>query len=113
MAATDSEKRIKFDWNGTEYPLEFDRDSVMQAERAFGISYEDLRSGRTYVMHDLFAAALIKHHPRMKAATIEALWAAMGDKAGLYRELALMYADTLAQTLEEPEEGKALAWKVV
>lgn len=105
-------KQIVFESNGAKYTLEFDRDTAQRAERGLGISMSELQSGKTYMVHDLFAAAFLKHHPHAKPSTIDGFFEAISDKAGLYEALVEMYVDAAASLLEEPEEGKAISWKV-
>lgn len=111
MASND---RITFESNGTTYTLEFDRDSATRAERTFGISLSDLQSGKTYLVHDLFFAAFIKHHPHIKGPVVEDFFNRMPDKTELYQKLVQMYAAAAGSLLDDPEdEGKVLSWKVV
>lgn len=109
----DKGSMIKFESNGTTYTLEFDRASVVKAERLYDISMSELATGKTGMMQMLFYAAFIKHHPNMKRNVMEGFWDSMPDKTGLYEALVTMYAEVANATLEDPEEGKALAWKVV
>ena len=105
--------QIKFQSNGATYTLEFDRSTAMQAERMYDVSISEVQSGKVSLLPALFAAAFMKHHPHIKGGVVSGLLDQMGDKAGLYQELARMYMETASSVLEEPEEGKALAWKTI
>lgn len=102
---------IEFDWNGTTYTLEYDRESAQQAESMFDISPSDVFSGKVAIQKGLFAGAFIKHHPKIKASTVEGLWRSMTDKDELYKALVGMYFNTVGSLMEDPEEGKAISWK--
>lgn len=106
--------KIKFEYEGTTYTLEFDRDTAQKAERAFGISIGEIQSGKTYLVHDLFMAAFMKHHPHIKPSVVDGFFENIKDKTELYQTLAKMYAEAAGSLLDEPEdEGKAIGWKVV
>lgn len=105
---------IKFDYNGTTYVLEFDRESAVRAERMYDISMSELQSGKSYLAEALFAAALAKHHPKMKSSTAKTLFDLMEDKVGLYTKLTGMYAAAAGSLLDDPsDEGKAITWSEV
>lgn len=104
--------RIVFESNGAKYTLEFDRDTAVKAERAFGISLAELQSGKTYIVHDLFVASFMKHHPHIKGQVVEEFFKNISNKSELYSKLVTMYAAAAGSLLEEPEdEGKAISWK--
>lgn len=105
--------RITFESNGSTYILEFDRDSAQRAERSLGISMADLQSGKTYLVHDLFMAAFIKHHPHIKGTVVDQFFENIENKTELYSALVRMYAEAAGSLLDDPEdEGKAISWKV-
>lgn len=107
-----SNEKIVFEYEGTKYTLEFDRETAVQAERAFGISVSELNSGKSHVVKDLFAASFLKHHPKIKNTTVNMFYDNIEDKTGLYRHLSEMYAAAAQTLLEDPEdEGKAISWK--
>ena len=104
--------RITFEWNGSEYVLEFDRDSAVKAEEGYGISMRELSAGKASTAYDLFACAFIKHHPRIKGSTVKAIYDQMTDKVGLNEQLMQMYAEAAGSLLDDPDdEGKAISWK--
>lgn len=107
-----SSEIITFEDKGTTYTLEFDRETAVRAERAFGISMAELQTGKTYMVRDLFAAAFVKHHPHIKPTTVQSFYDRITDKVDLYNKLALMYAAAAGTLLEDPEDmGNAISWK--
>ena len=115
MAETTQEEisRITFDYEGTEYTMEFDRDTVAQTEKVFDITIGDVRDGKIGAFEGLFYGAFLKHHPNMKPATVENFMRLMPDKMSLFRNLAIMYMNCVNTLLEDPEPGKAIGWKAM
>lgn len=106
----DDVNSIKFEYNGTEYIMEYDRDSALQAENLYNISLADIRAFKLSTFSSLFSGAFIKHHPNMKPRQIDTFFDMMPRKADLFKNLVTMYATSINSLLEEPEEGKALNW---
>lgn len=102
--------QIKFKYEGTEYIMEFDRDTVSQTEKAFDISIADVRDGKISAFYGLFHGAFLKHHPNIKTPTVEKLLELMPDKQGMFRNLAMMYGNCVNTLLDEPDEGNAISW---
>ena len=106
--------QIVIEYNGSDYVLEFDRASAMKAEKAYGLSLEELTTGRSYVLVNLFRSAFLKNHSKMQVSVIDSLYEDIEDKMGLYEALSGMYAEVVNETLAEPKEpGKAIGWKKV
>lgn len=106
---------IEFEYEGTTYTLEYDRESAKLAESRYDISLDSLNTFSLSRFENLFAGALIKHHPRMKTSTMQHLFDVIDDKQDLYPELGLMYAETLNTLFgEEDASGEAkVGWKKV
>lgn len=103
-----------FNYNGTDYFLEFDKESILLAEEALDLSFSDLRSYKITTMQKMFWAALLKHHPNIKANTVEMLYSKQKDKRGLHNDLLEMYAEHMNALLEDgDDEGEALTRKKV
>jgi len=103
---------LTFDYEGTTYFLEYDRKSVELAENILDLAMTDVRDYRISTMKKLFHGALLKHHPRIKAATVDMLYDLQTDKSGLHEDLLEMYSDTINTLMSsEPEEGKAITRK--
>lgn len=82
-----------FESEGTEYTMEFDRETVERSERLLGIKPQTVTEYSVLNAKALFHASLLKHHPKMKASTVDRLFAAQGDKQDMYADLVEMYAE--------------------
>lgn len=102
--------RITFNYNGTEYIMEYDRDTAIQTEKTYGLSMNDVRDGKLSAFESLFNGAFIKHHPNIKQTTLDLFWSSMPNKPELFRNLTMMYVNCINTLLEEPEEGNAISW---
>ena len=102
--------QIKFKYEGTEYIMEFDRDTVAQTEKAFDISIADVSDGKVSAFYGLFYGAFLKHHPNIKQTTVENFMQLMPDKQGMFRNLAMMFGNCVNTLLDEPDEGNAISW---
>jgi len=110
MAAKKDVSCIKFEYKGVKYRLEYDRDSAMQAEKAYDVSLMDVKDAKMSALSGMFKGAFIKNHPETSPELMDEIFAAFTNKGELYRTLALMYTDCLAWLIEEPEEGNAISW---
>lgn len=102
---------IVFEHKGTQYTLEFTRDSVKQLERA-GFKYEDVGNTPITSLMTLFKGAFLAHHQRTSQSTIDEIWDNLGDKEGLFDALAELYNEPIEALMKEPDEGKKIAWSV-
>ena len=102
--------RYKFNYEGTDYIMEFDRASVVAAEKAFDFSLETIASGgipKITDLQNLFHASLLKHHPNIKRPVVEMMFELQSDKAGLFSDLVTMYGDAVKPLLsDEPSDPK-------
>lgn len=103
---------IVFEHKGTQYTLEFSRDSVKQMERS-GFNISDAAEKPITSLDILFKGAFICHHPRTSQTVIEEIWASLEDKEGLFDALAELYNEPMEAMLKEPDEAKKISWKVV
>lgn len=102
--------RIKFTYKGKEYTLEFDRHAVAKAERTYGIDLTQMTTAKLTLMQDLFAAAFIKHHQKVKRSLINEIFYSMDEKVELYQMLVAMYSNVANSVLEDSEEGNGTSW---
>ena len=102
---------ITFEHKGTDYTLEFTRDSIKQMERA-GFAYSQVEEKPYSSLMTLFKGAFLAHHPRISQTVIDEIWDNLGDKEGLFEALANLYNEPLEAMMAEPEEGKKIVWKV-
>ena len=105
--------RIELAYEGTTYTMEFDRSTVLETEKAFGLSIRDVQNGSLSAFDALFRGSFMKHHPKMKPSTMDAIMERMPNKGELYAALVGMYSDSIDSLLSEPEEGKAISWAAV
>ena len=103
---------ICFEHKGTQYTLEYTRDSVKQMERG-GFSIETAADTPITSLLTLFKGAFIAHHPRTSQNTIDEIWENLGNKDGLFEALANLYNEPMEALMKEPEdESKKIAWSV-
>ena len=102
---------IVFEHQGTQYTLEFTRDSVKQMERN-GFHLDDAASMPVSSLLILFRGSFLAHHPRTSQSTIDEIWENLGDKEGVFEALVSLYNEPLEALLKEPDEGKKIAWSV-
>ena len=105
--------RIELVYEGTTYTMEFDRSTVLNTEKTYGLSMRDVQEGKLAAFDAIFRGAFLKHHPRMKPATVEAIMDRIPNKSELYATLVGMYSENIESLLGEPEEGKAISWAAV
>ena len=103
---------ISFTHKGTDYTLEFTRDSIKQMER-LGFSLDTAASQPVTALEALFKGAFSAHHPRISQTVLKEIWDDMDDKNGLFEALIELYSEPLEALFKEPEEGKKIEWKVV
>ena len=94
------------------YTLEFDRKSASIAERSFGFSTADLLGGKITYFPQLFQAAFLKHHPKIKPSVVQGLFEQVENKQELFEALTAMYAECVSTLIDEPEEGNGIGWKM-
>lgn len=100
-------KQIILTYKDEEYTLEFTRASIQKLEaRDFDIN-EVRRKPMTYLPL-IFAGAFVAHHPYVKKEVVDAIFAQIKDKAGLFDKLGEMYNDPIEAMLDN--EGN-LEWK--
>ena len=89
---------------GKQYTLEYTRDTVRSMERS-GFNVNQITDKPLTTIPTLFRGAFMAHHPKIRTATIDAIFAAMPNKTDLLGKLAEMYAEPIDTLLDEPEEG--------
>lgn len=107
-----TEGKIKFEYDGELYVLEFDRDSIVATEKGLGVSLADIAARKVSALRDVFTGAFIKNHPGTGDDTIEAIWQSLGGKRELTAALSRMYGEGIQSLIGEPEKGKAISWTV-
>lgn len=101
----------KFNYEGTDYILEFDRKSVKMAEQRLGLTadaFVDTKVPKVTDIENLFHAALLKHHPSIKQDTVERLYDLQDDKQGLLADLMQMYIEVITPMLSDNKSKNSL-----
>ena len=102
---------IVFEHKGTNYTLEFSRDSVKQMERN-GFDISEI-GGKPYTaLSALFKGAFLCHHSRVSQTIIEEIWEGLENKEDLFEALVNLYNEPIEAMMKEPDEGKKISWKV-
>ena len=94
------------------YTLEFDRKSASIAERTFGFSTADLIAGKLTYFPQLFQAAFLKHHPKIRPSVVNGLFDEVENKQELFEALTAMYAECVSSLIDEPAEGNGIGWEM-
>ena len=103
-------KTITFNFEGTEYTLEFTRASVATLEKQ-GFNINDISDKPLTTLPALFAGAFLAHHRFVKREVIDRIFAKMTNKKDLVMRLAEMYNETIESLVDEPEESEGnLEW---
>lgn len=103
-------KTITFNFEGTEYTLEFTRASVATLERQ-GFNINDIADKPLTTLPALFAGAFIAHHRFVKREVIDRIFEKITNKKDLVMKLAEMYNETIESLVDEPEESEGnLDW---
>lgn len=103
-------KQLFIEHNGTEYRLEYTRDSVAHMERK-GFRVSEITEKPMTTLPALFAGAFLANHRNIKPDTIDAIYSKLEDKGGLIGKLAEMYNEPIEALLEEPEKAEGnLKW---
>lgn len=103
-------KTITFNFEGTEYTLEFTRASVATLERQ-GFNINDITDKPLTTLPALFAGAFIAHHRFVKREVIDRIFEKITNKKDLVMKLAEMYNETIESLVDEPEESEGkLEW---
>lgn len=104
-------KQILFEYEGTRYTLEFNRNAIRKMERS-GFVAEDIQSKPMTVLPELFAGAFIMHHPYLKRERIDKIYEKMTNRMKLIERLGEMYQEPILAMMDEPEEDEGnVSWE--
>ena len=98
-------KQLNFNYEGTDYTLEFTRRTVSEMEKG-GFVADDIDTKPMTVLPALFAGAFLAHHRFVKNSVIEEIYSKMTHKEELIGKLAEMYNEPIMALVAEPEESK-------
>lgn len=98
-------KTITIPYNGTEYTLEFNRDSVKLMEKA-GFSIENIRTQPMTMLPMLFEGAFYMHHRRVDKDIIRKMYGKIKGKDELLEALVVLYNEPISTLFDEPEDDE-------
>ncbi len=98
-------KQLTFNYEGTEYTLEYTRRTVSEMESK-GFVADDIDTKPMTVLPQLFAGAFLAHHRWVKNNLIEEIYSKLPHKEELIGKLAEMYNEPIMALVAEPEDSK-------
>ena len=107
-------KKIEFEYEGTKYCLEYNRDAVKLMEKQ-GFDINNFMAHPMISIELAFEGAFIKNHKNVRAAKIKEIYEALGNKDDLTTELLDMISETYNILFQGNTEdsGKNIEWKTV
>lgn len=97
-------KKIKFEFEGTQYTLEYTRRTVREMESE-GFNTSEVDSKPMTMIPMLIEGAFKKNHRFVKADVIDRIYQSIPRKEEFIRQLVELYNAPLNSLIEEPEEG--------
>lgn len=98
-------KTITIPYNGTEYTLEFNRESVKLMERA-GFDINLIRPQPMIMLPMLFEGAFHMHHRRVEKDVIHKMFDKIKGKDELMNALLELYNEPVKALFAEPEDDE-------
>lgn len=98
-------KTITIPYNGTEYTLEFNRESVKLLERA-GFDINLIRPQPMTMLPMLFEGAFHMHHRRVEKDVIRKMFDKIKGKDELMNALLELYNEPVKALFDEPEDDE-------
>lgn len=107
-------KKIEFEYEGTNYCLEYSRDAIKLMEKQ-GFDINRFMTQPMLSLDLAFEGAFIKNHRNIRAGKIKEIYDALGQKRELANELLDMISETYNTLFEDDEDnsGKNIQWKAV
>lgn len=96
-------KQLVFNYQGTEYCLEYTRKSVETMERN-GFVASDIEDKPMTTLPALFAGAFLANHRFVKKNVVDEIFSKMKNKGELIGKLAEMYNEPIMTLIDEPAE---------
>lgn len=107
--------KINVTYKGSDYTLEFTRETVKQMEQS-GFALSELGDRPVTLLPRLFAGAFRAHHPKLKSRMIDEIFEHMSNKREMMTALIEMYTDPVNSLFDDAEdegdEGNA-GWTVI
>ena len=98
-------KTITFNFEGTDYTLEFTRRTVAEMERK-GFVADDIDIKPMTTLPALFRGSFLAHHRFVKDDVIDRIFSMIPNKSDLIGRLAEMYSEPILTLVSEPEENE-------
>ncbi len=107
-------KKIEFEYEGTNYCLEYSRDAIKLMEKQ-GFDINKFISQPMLSLDLAFEGAFIKNHRSIRAGKIKEIYDALEGKRELANELLDMISETYNTLFDsdEKDSGKKIQWKTV
>lgn len=112
MAAKKTNRAIEIEYAGTTYILEYDRESIERAERVLGLKPSEIQDMTVTGFTNLFHAAFIKHHNRVKRDLVNELLDNLSGKEELFQILVDMYSEAFSSLTEDTAGEAKASWKL-
>lgn len=107
--------KIKITYEGTDYTLEYTRDTVRLME-ANGFMVNELTTKPMLMLPMAFEGAFLKNHRNVKKKVIDKIYDIIPDKEKLIETLADMISETYESLMngnEEEKDSGNISWEVV
>ena len=98
--------KIKLNYDGKEYELEFSRQSVKTMESR-GFVLDEISSKPMTMIPMLYEGAFIKNCTGIKRAVMDKIYDEIADKTAFIQALAELYGETLSALTDGNEKGNA------
>lgn len=100
--------KITLNYNGQDYILEYNRQSVKIMESQ-GFNADEISSKPMTMIPALFNGAFIKNHRGIKRSLMDDIYEGIVDKTAFIAALFEMYGETLSSLTEDGAEGN-VSW---
>lgn len=106
-------KKIEFNFEGKDYTLEYNRNSVALIERQ-GFCIDELAKKPALMLPMAFEGLFYKNHKSVTRETIEKIYEKMTNKEALMKTIADMLNETYTSLQSEPDEKEGnIDWKIL
>lgn len=105
---------IRFEYEGKNYVIGFNRKTVKQMERE-GFNLDEFETKPVTSISDLFAGAFKMNHRFEKREVIEKIHASFDNKEKLTEKLMQMYSDTVKSLMaddENEDKENLISWSM-
>lgn len=105
--------KINFSYKGTDYCLEYTRNTVKRMEDR-GFSASRIIEAPASTLPELFAGAFLANHKFVDRKVIDEIYDAMKDRKALIEVLVTMYNEPINALMSDSgadDQGNAIAWE--